>query len=158
MLDRNHSCPGILGCPTPCLFILIALVILLLMACINPFLTNHIILGRAETGASYSTMSIHLAVLNIIDMFFRVIAIGLLITAVLFKRKASTALDAQDPGASSQNFGSIELYASMLFFGTYKNFSRKRKSPVWCLGLGRYKLYLHYGRLWSWAFTGSHDG
>lgn len=80
-------------CPISCLFILIALIILLLITLINPFMIQYIIQSREESGASYTTMATQLAVVNIMSILFRTIAIGLLITSVFIRRRTPTAID-----------------------------------------------------------------
>lgn len=77
-------------CPISCLFISIALIILLLITLINPFIIQYIIQAREESGASYTTMTIKLAVVNVIIILFHTVAIGLLITAVFLRRRTPT--------------------------------------------------------------------
>lgn len=81
-------------CPISCLFALIALIILLLISAIYPFANGYVqYISYTAYQTGQLTNAIHplFAVIGVIYCLLNAVAIGLLITAGLLKRKAPQA-------------------------------------------------------------------
>jgi ABC-type phosphate transport system permease subunit len=78
-------------CPTSSLLSLIAIVVLLLITAIHPFVVQHIIHSREGVNWSATGVNASLGIVSMISSLLRTGAIALLIAAVFVNRKPSLA-------------------------------------------------------------------
>jgi xanthosine utilization system XapX-like protein len=74
-------------CPTPSVLVLVAIVVLLLMTGIHPFVTQYFFHASNKMGWSHEKLSWILSAIGLTSSFFHAAALGLLIAAAFLQRR-----------------------------------------------------------------------
>ncbi len=75
-------------CPTPCLFVLVAVGLLLFVTVAHPFVTQYLIQARTEMGWTHEKLGWNFSAVAGTSSCLRAAAFGLLLTAVFLQRRA----------------------------------------------------------------------
>lgn len=79
-------------CPTPCLFVLVATVLLLLVTVTQPFMTQYFIQARSEMGWTHEKLGWMFSAVALTSSCLRAVALGLLLAAVFVQRRVPQSL------------------------------------------------------------------